>query len=402
MRRLIYLIILPLVFSSVFFSSEATKRPVLLVPAVMGSTMKSSSSVIPRLPAPPKSYNTLPEASELKIHDPFGSVGFTAMHKALEAAGDFFVLDVPYDWRQTYDVICERYILPAIDQCRQATGAQKVDIIAHSMGGLVIRYYIQSDMYRGDIGKFIMIGTPNEGFCGIYYIVEFGDIHEDKKAVPILQAKNIFMSMLDQIQFKESIIFEQILKAKGILGNGDDLLTSGFEIKKEGSGYFFKKNSKEIYFSDSEIKNEMLLFFPSLYSLLPTYNFIKGEEGFYGYFSPENLLEGLNSPEGMAVWEEKAGIGEDKVKAFLFLSDNGKANTPVFIEKRAADPKEKNDFSEILADGDGTVALSLFGAEGFRHSFENTVERITGNYGSHTSLPGNTKIQNKILEILSY
>ena len=42
------------------------------------------------------------------------------------------------------------------------TGAKKVDIVAHSMGGLVARYYIQKSG-TGDVGKLIMIGTPNHG-----------------------------------------------------------------------------------------------------------------------------------------------------------------------------------------------------------------------------------------------
>jgi len=39
----------------------------------------------------------------------------------------------------------------------------KVDIVSHSMGGLVTRYYIGSYMYKGDIRKFLMMGTPNNG-----------------------------------------------------------------------------------------------------------------------------------------------------------------------------------------------------------------------------------------------
>ncbi len=41
--------------------------------------------------------------------------------------------------------------------------AKKVDIVAHSMGGLVTRYYIGSYMYKNDIRKFLMLGTPNNG-----------------------------------------------------------------------------------------------------------------------------------------------------------------------------------------------------------------------------------------------
>lgn len=38
-----------------------------------------------------------------------------------------------------------------------------VDIIAHSMGGLVARAYLEGDAYAGGVQHFIMLGTPNLG-----------------------------------------------------------------------------------------------------------------------------------------------------------------------------------------------------------------------------------------------
>lgn len=40
--------------------------------------------------------------------------------------------------------------------------ATKADIVSHSMGGVVTRHYI-GNMYKGNIRKFIMMGTPNHG-----------------------------------------------------------------------------------------------------------------------------------------------------------------------------------------------------------------------------------------------
>ncbi len=46
---------------------------------------------------------------------------------------------------------------------KKKISAKKVDIIAHSMGGVVTRYYIESKMYDWNIRKLIMMGTPNHG-----------------------------------------------------------------------------------------------------------------------------------------------------------------------------------------------------------------------------------------------
>ena len=43
------------------------------------------------------------------------------------------------------------------------TGAEKVDIVSHSMGGLVSRFYIEKQGGRKNVGKLIMIQTPNHG-----------------------------------------------------------------------------------------------------------------------------------------------------------------------------------------------------------------------------------------------
>jgi hypothetical protein len=37
------------------------------------------------------------------------------------------------------------------------------DLICHSMGGLVARCYVESEMYRGGVTRLIMLGTPNRG-----------------------------------------------------------------------------------------------------------------------------------------------------------------------------------------------------------------------------------------------
>ena len=50
-----------------------------------------------------------------------------------------------------------------ITQIKGETGAEKVDIVAHSMGGLVSRYYIEKLGGRDDVGKLIMVQTPNHG-----------------------------------------------------------------------------------------------------------------------------------------------------------------------------------------------------------------------------------------------
>ena len=51
----------------------------------------------------------------------------------------------------------------AVDLVRQASGASRVDIVAHSMGGLVARAYIRARGPASGVGRLITLGTPHQG-----------------------------------------------------------------------------------------------------------------------------------------------------------------------------------------------------------------------------------------------
>jgi pimeloyl-ACP methyl ester carboxylesterase len=50
-----------------------------------------------------------------------------------------------------------------IAQVKQTTGAEQVDLVAHSMGGLISRYYIDRLMPQRDVAQLIMLGSPHGG-----------------------------------------------------------------------------------------------------------------------------------------------------------------------------------------------------------------------------------------------
>jgi triacylglycerol lipase len=50
-----------------------------------------------------------------------------------------------------------------IDSVRARTGATKVDLIAHSEGGLISRYYIQNLMNGSAVDRLVTLATPNHG-----------------------------------------------------------------------------------------------------------------------------------------------------------------------------------------------------------------------------------------------
>jgi len=50
-----------------------------------------------------------------------------------------------------------------IDNVQKTTGAEKVDLLVHSMGGMISRYYIDRVMTHDNIAQLIILGTPMAG-----------------------------------------------------------------------------------------------------------------------------------------------------------------------------------------------------------------------------------------------
>ncbi|WP_152396033.1 esterase/lipase family protein [Paenibacillus guangzhouensis] len=68
-----------------------------------------------------------------------------------------------YDWRQRIPDIVENYLKPVIQEAKRVSGASRVNLVCHSMGGLVARGYVQSLPYWNDVDQLIMLCTPNAG-----------------------------------------------------------------------------------------------------------------------------------------------------------------------------------------------------------------------------------------------
>ncbi|MBN1669220.1 MAG: alpha/beta fold hydrolase [Anaerolineales bacterium] len=97
---------------------------------------------------------------------------------ALQGAGyspdDGYLRIFFYDWRKPLEWNAAR-LADFIQQVRQQTGASQVELIGHSMGGLVARAYVQSFSYPGDVAHLVTLGSPHQGAAVAYPIWEGGD-----------------------------------------------------------------------------------------------------------------------------------------------------------------------------------------------------------------------------------
>lgn len=91
-----------------------------------------------------------------------------------------------YDWRKSLipqdDLVSarDRFLIPKLDQMLSGQpGGRKVNILAHSFGGLVTRSLVEQSERASKINRIITFGTPHRGASNAYYGWEGG------KAAPI-------------------------------------------------------------------------------------------------------------------------------------------------------------------------------------------------------------------------
>lgn len=130
------------------FSFRKSDVPIVVVPGLFGSM---SDVIVP---------------GTGNWHFGLAGVVYKPFIKMLENMGykqgiDLFV--AYYDWRQPIETIANDYLTPIIQEAKRKTGQSKVNLLSHSMGGLVSRAYAQSNAYKNDVDQLIQMCTPNAG-----------------------------------------------------------------------------------------------------------------------------------------------------------------------------------------------------------------------------------------------
>lgn len=94
---------------------------------------------------------------------PIVSVGYQPLVQRLRSAGYDVTLLVYPDYGLGDINDNAALLADTVAQVRARTGAAKVDLVAHSMGGLVSRTYVKNLGGASRVDSLIMMGTPNYG-----------------------------------------------------------------------------------------------------------------------------------------------------------------------------------------------------------------------------------------------
>lgn len=312
--------------------------PVILVPGIMGSWNISGRWQIDPI------FHTYDNLMEALLAAGYKEDGL------LEDEPTLFTF--PYDWRQDNNITAS-LLKAKINSVKEITGKNKVDIIAHSMGGLVSRSYIEGDDYQDDIDQVIFLGTPHKGSVDIY--LKHGGAY-----------------------------------FKGRIATVQKYL---FQIEAAFNGYL-------------DLTDYIRIEVPTVEQLLPIYDYLKDKQPDNSWvlrpyplnYPQNNYLEDLNSQKNIDLLKQRVEITN-------IVSDLGNNSTLNFL-KVIADPDmtdnkwqsgypenlDQNLNSFEIGNGDDTVPfISATGLTG--------VETIESVSADHTNLP--TVMQKEIIRTLT-
>jgi CHAT domain-containing protein len=160
------------------------------------------------------------------------------------------VLPFAYDWRQPLDVLADRLAI-VLRQQLDATKAplQPVRLLAHSMGGLVVRALVHrepalwDELMSRDGARLVMLGTPHQGS---HLMVEALVGKSDTvRKLGVLDLEHDLQEVVDIIASFPGAL--QLLPKPGFVDTGNEKTSDYFDPAIWGS---FKKDMRDLWFGD--------------------------------------------------------------------------------------------------------------------------------------------------------
>ena len=191
--------------------------------------------------------------------------------------GGFY--EVPYDWRKGASKDSASRITAVVNEALCKSGQPKVILLAHSLGGIVARDYIQRTEGKS-VDAFIAVGTPWLG------------------------APKTVRALLWGYNFGAGKVFP-LKKHVSVEGDAEDFAGNQYcKPNKDKPGYLCPYPVRLSFFKLKEA-SALARNFPAVYQQLPTHEFMEKYGTFYGQnFRPVIL--------GMKTWEEMEDFYKSK------------------------------------------------------------------------------------------
>ncbi len=137
-----------------------------------------------------------------------------------------------YDWRKS-NVTTATLFAEKMESIKTICKCSHVDIVGHSMGGLVAAQYIASEGYKNDVDQLFFVATPLMGAPLAYQAWEGGEINFGNKFENVIMGRifkneakeNGFKTIFDYIRNKPISGLQELLPTYNYLISGGTLLS---------------------------------------------------------------------------------------------------------------------------------------------------------------------------------
>lgn len=146
-----------------------------------------------------------------------------------------------YDWRQPIETTADQFS-DYIENVVNPSPETKIDLIGHSLGGMVARTYAQKNSNH-QIDQLVTLGSPHHGAPQVYYLWEGADFQKTLS----LAWQRIGTELI--LQLKRKPFENRVLAIQNLIPSLKDILPTFPYLKKNGS---------EIPLSNMKEKNDWL------------------------------------------------------------------------------------------------------------------------------------------------
>ncbi len=154
-----------------------------------------------------------------------------------------------------------------IKNMQRKTGKDKVDIIAHSMGGLVVRRYLQIFGYNS-VNNVLLIGTPNNGVDGriSFFCPVFGHSSECED----MQKDSIFLLKLNDPNYIPEININTIsgIGCNMKDGDGDGVVSLNSSLISYAKSYIINGSCSDLLETSLHTELLNLDLYPETYEII--------------------------------------------------------------------------------------------------------------------------------------
>ncbi len=212
------------------------KIPIILIPGFMASWNKQAMI-----------YNQEVDYTQWKMFSfvkEYNGIIKTLENLDYKKNDNLFIFN--YDWRKSVDNIVDD-LKSFID----SKNLNKVNIVGHSLGGLVARIFSQKYYQDNKVNKIISVGSPHYGVVQTYKPVFFGEIDRE----------NTFLWLAQKLVLQLN---------KKLFQSDKEVINNRFPVLRDllpVYDYLYKEN-EIIGFNSIEIKNNFLLNYNSNFSLI--------------------------------------------------------------------------------------------------------------------------------------